>query len=107
MLFNNNLITSFLIFKLKIFVNTLGSRILQLTDIPQDQLYKMKLKGVMICFGILRAALCGGYVNFGVFNLYGDTCLEDALSIFVKMVLAVPQSEILVGLHTNFQNKFT
>lgn len=54
------------------------------------------LKGISICFSMLKSALCGGYVNFGVFRLYGDTALDDALSTFIKLLLSVPQSDLLV-----------
>lgn len=57
----------------------------------------MKLKGVSICFNMLRAALCGNYVNFGVIRLYGDRALDDTLEIFVKTLLSIPQSDILVS----------
>ena len=32
-----------------------------------DQVYQMKIKGISICFNILKYSLSGGYVNFGVF----------------------------------------
>ena len=47
---------------------------------------------------MLKSALCGGYVNFGVFHLYGDTALDDALNIFIKLLLSIPQSDLLVKL---------
>lgn len=55
------------------------------------------LKGISICFSMLKFALCGGYVNFGVFRFYGDVALDDALNTFVKMLLSVPQSDLLVS----------
>jgi len=33
--------------------------------------------------------LCGNYVNFGVFALYGDTALSNALSIGLKLSLSI------------------
>lgn len=47
---------------------------------------------------MLKAALCGSYVNFGVFRLYGDEALDNALNIFVKLLLSIPQSDLLVRL---------
>lgn len=47
---------------------------------------------------MLKFALCGGYVNFGIFRFYGDVCLDDALNTFVKMLLSIPQSDLLVSL---------
>ncbi|GFW59359.1 exportin-7 [Trichonephila clavipes] len=51
--------------------------------------------GISICFSMLKSALCGGYVNFGVFRWYGDVALDDALNTFVKMLLSIPQSDML------------
>ncbi|CAB3366026.1 Hypothetical predicted protein [Cloeon dipterum] len=73
---------------------TYGERILSV-DISKDQIYPMKLKGIAICFGMLKAALCGSYVNFGVFRLYNDEALDNALKTFVSMLLAIPQSDLL------------
>ncbi|OXA43995.1 Exportin-7 [Folsomia candida] len=53
-----------------------GNRILAV-DVPKTQLYPLKLKGISICFLMLKAALCGNYVNFGVFRLYGDEALDN------------------------------
>lgn len=41
------------------------------------------------------AALAGNYVNFGVFELYGDRALADALDIALKMALSVPLADLL------------
>lgn len=45
---------------------------------------------------MLKAALCGGYVNFGVFSLYGDDTLEKALKTFVELLSSIPHSNLLV-----------
>lgn len=74
----------------------IGNNILSL-DVQQDMLYKKKLKGISICFSMLKAALCGNYVNFGVFKLYGDDTLENALNIFVKLLLSIPLSDLMVS----------
>ena len=76
-----------------------GSRILAQgrDNIPKDQMYPMRLKGISICFSMLKAALCGNYVNFGVFRLYGDDALDSALHTFVKLLLSIPQSDLLVS----------
>lgn len=49
---------------------------------------------------MLRAALCGNYVNFGVFRLYGDDALDNALAMFVKLLLSISQSDLLVSSYT-------
>lgn len=41
------------------------------------------------------AALAGNYVNFGVFELYGDRALSDALDVALKMTLSIPLADIL------------
>ncbi|RXG72220.1 Exportin-7-A [Armadillidium vulgare] len=38
----------------------------------------------------------GNFVNFGVFRLYGDEALDSALHTFVKLLLSIPQSDLLV-----------
>ncbi|KAF8784840.1 Exportin-7 like protein [Argiope bruennichi] len=55
----------------------------------------LTMNRISICFSMLKSALCGGYVNFGVFRWYGDVALDDALNTFVKMLLSVPQSDML------------
>ena len=39
-----------------------------ISQVAKDQMYPLKLKGISICFSMLKAALCGSYVNFGVFR---------------------------------------
>uniref|UniRef100_A0A9L0T5C0 Exportin 7 n=1 Tax=Equus caballus TaxID=9796 RepID=A0A9L0T5C0_HORSE len=72
-----------------------GNRILTLGEVPKDQVYALKLKGVSICFSMLKAALSGSYVNFGVFRLYGDDALDNALQTFIKLLLSIPHSDLL------------
>lgn len=38
-------------------------------------------------------------MNFGVFRLYGDGALDDALSTFIKLLMSIPQSDLLVSLN--------
>ena len=81
--------------------------------VSKDQMYPLKLKGISICFSMLKAALCGSYVNFGVFRLvfdifcyqtvsndfhrlYGDEALDNALTTFVKLLLSLPATDLLV-----------
>ncbi len=56
-----------------------------------------KLKGVSICFTMLKSALCGNYVNFGVFRLYGDRALDEALNMFIKLLVSIPLKNLLVS----------
>uniref|UniRef100_A0A164V8E3 Exportin-7/Ran-binding protein 17 TPR repeats domain-containing protein n=1 Tax=Daucus carota subsp. sativus TaxID=79200 RepID=A0A164V8E3_DAUCS len=70
-----------------------GSRILSLPNVAD--IYAFKYKGIWISLTILSRALAGNYVNFGVFELYGDRALADALDIALKMTLSVPLADIL------------
>jgi exportin-7 len=44
---------------------------------------------------ILTHSLAGNYVNFGVFDLYGDRALSDALDVALKMALSIPMPDIM------------
>lgn len=78
-----------------------GNRILTLGEVPKDQVYGVKLKGVSVCFTMLKAVLSGNYVNFGVFRLYGDDALDNALQTFIKLLLSIPHSDLLVRLNSD------
>jgi exportin-7 len=73
-----------------------GNRILNI-DVPKGQIYQMRLKGIAVCFHMLKAILCGNYVNFGVFKLYGDDALDNVLKIAAKLILSIPHSDLLVS----------
>ncbi|KAK8928464.1 hypothetical protein KSP39_PZI017721 [Platanthera zijinensis] len=70
-----------------------GSRILSLPN--SSDIYASKYKGIWISLTILSRALSGNYVNFGVFELYGDRALSEALDISLKMTLSVTLADIL------------
>jgi hypothetical protein len=72
-----------------------GSAVLARPALPEGQLYDLKYKGVWICLSMLARAMSGNYVNFGVFDLYGDRSLKDALDMALRMVLAVPLRDIM------------
>ncbi|KAG4982771.1 hypothetical protein JHK87_027520 [Glycine soja] len=69
-----------------------GSRILPLPN--KADLYTSKYKGISICLIILTRALSGNFVNFGIFELYGDRALVDTLDITVKIILSIPLADI-------------
>lgn len=73
---------------------TYGRRILQ-PGPPPGEKYEMVYKGIWICLTALSRALLGNYVNFGVFELYGDPALKDALDTALRMILSMPLSDIL------------
>lgn len=72
----------------------LGSRILTLTDIPDENIYQYKLKAISIIFKIIQTLL-RAKINFAVFQLYGDSALNDLLQMFVKLFLSIISCDIL------------
>lgn len=61
----------------------------------EHQTYKMKYKGMSICFDILAQCLGGKYINFGVFWLYGDQAIHDAFSMMLQMMLNIPLDDMI------------
>ena len=49
-------------------------------------IYSHKLKGIGLCFKLLRSALCSNMANFGVFKLYNDKSLENAFEVRTSKV---------------------
>lgn len=72
---------------------TYGERMLSLPEIPQNDAYRQRYKHIGTCFSALKMTLSGSYVPFGVFRLYGDTCLQNALAMFIKMFMAIPEQD--------------
>ncbi|KAJ7516733.1 hypothetical protein O6H91_22G068900 [Diphasiastrum complanatum] len=63
--------------------------------ITSSDIYVHKYKGIWNALLILTRALAGNYVNFGVFELYGDRALADALDVALKISLAIPLADIM------------
>lgn len=72
-----------------------GNRILNSSP-PVHNIYPLRLKGIAVCFLILKHALSGNYVNFAVFKLYRDDTLNNVLNVTAKLILSIQQSDILV-----------
>eukprot|EP01063_Lacrimia_lanifica_P038822 TRINITY_DN8355_c0_g1_i1.p1 TRINITY_DN8355_c0_g1~~TRINITY_DN8355_c0_g1_i1.p1 ORF type:complete len:1148 (+),score=341.98 TRINITY_DN8355_c0_g1_i1:78-3446(+) len=49
-----------------------------------------RFKGVRICMDILCRCLEGKFCNFGVFSLYQDKALDEALEVVIKLMLTIP-----------------
>lgn len=62
---------------------------------PGNDPYAQRYKGIWVCMLILSRALSGNYVNFGVFELYGDPAFKDAVSMVLRMALSIPLSDIM------------
>ncbi|CAI2183999.1 8336_t:CDS:10 [Funneliformis geosporum] len=76
-------------------ISTYGRQIIGRPFNSQDK-YAEKYKGISICFNILTKSFAGRYVNFGVFELYGDKALEIVLNTSFEMMLCVPFDDILM-----------
>ncbi|KFW12707.1 Ran-binding protein 17, partial [Eurypyga helias] len=85
---------------------TYGNQILSLGTLSKDQVYPLKLKGISICYSALKSALCGNYVSFGVFKLYGDNHFDNVLQAFVKMLLSVSHSDLLVSNYSSWDQSY-
>lgn len=70
-----------------------GSRILQVP--VQQNIYLEKYKGIRLMLNTLTNALSGNYVNFGVFGLYNDQALQNALDVSLQMCLQIPLSDVI------------
>jgi exportin-7 len=46
-----------------------------------------RYKGITVCFSMLKSALLGDYVNFGVFHLYQDKSLDAAFDVFFRVLV--------------------
>ena len=57
--------------------------------------YPTRFKGIWIALTVLMRALSGNYVNFGVFELYGDNALKDSLAVSIQLSLSMPLEEVL------------
>ncbi|BBN20485.1 exportin-7 [Marchantia polymorpha subsp. ruderalis] len=70
-----------------------GSRLLSIPILHDP--YVFKYKGIWIILSIVTRALAGNYVNFGVFELYGDPSLSEALEISLRISLDIPMPDVL------------
>ena len=64
-------------------------RILQKQDFTDP--YKEKYKGMAVALQILSNIISGSYCHYEVFEVYGDTVLNDSLRLALQMCLAIPQ----------------
>lgn len=65
-------------------------------DVPKDQIYQMRFKGISVCFLMLKAILSGNYVNLGVFKLYGDETFDNVMNTTAKLILSIPHADLMV-----------
>ena len=61
----------------------------------QKREYAAHYRGVALCLDPLTNCLCGEFLNFGVFALYGDACFEAALQSALQVVFTVAPDEVV------------
>ena len=73
-----------------------GSRLLSMPQLSSNdpEIYKKRYKGLGLALSVLNSALGGNYVCFGVFELYQDRALENALSVALRMALSIPLDDV-------------
>ncbi|KAL8445746.1 hypothetical protein Emag_005033 [Eimeria magna] len=71
-------------------------RILQKPDFTDP--YKEKYKGMAVALQILSNIISGSYCHYEVFEVYGDTVLNDSLRLALQMCLAIPQDDLMAYL---------
>jgi len=74
-----------------------GRRLLATPTPPvgTPELYKRRYKSMALTLNILNSALGGNYVCFGVFALYNDPALDNALDVSLQMILSIPLDDVL------------
>mmetsp|Transcript_10850 Transcript_10850/g.16184 ORF Transcript_10850/g.16184 Transcript_10850/m.16184 type:complete len:1123 (-) Transcript_10850:312-3680(-) len=60
-----------------------------------QDVYKSRYKGISLVLNVINSALGGSYVCFGVFALYNDQCLDNALNISLQLSLSIPLDDVL------------
>lgn len=73
-----------------------GNRILHKQDCTDP--YKEKYKGMAVALQILSNIISGSYCHYEVFEVYGDTVLNDSLRLALQMCLAIPQDDLMAYL---------
>jgi exportin-7 len=65
-------------------------------SIVPAHIYELRYKNYVNCLNVIRWSMSGGFVNFGVFRLYGDSAVEDMIQVFFHIIVTVPLADLLV-----------
>jgi len=76
-------------------LKTFGALLFNAPQPAVQDIYAQRYKGIWLAMTILTRGLTGNYVNFGVFALYNDPALANALEVGVQLLLAAPLSDML------------
>ena len=60
-----------------------------------QDIYKSRYKGIGLVLNVINSALGGSYVCFGVFPLYNDPCLDNAINTALQLSLSVSLDDVL------------
>ena len=60
-----------------------------------SEAYKVRIKGVSLCLTVLGRALSGGYVNFGVMQLYDDSSLVNVFKLMLQLIISLQLNDLL------------
>ncbi|GFE54549.1 importin-beta N-terminal domain-containing protein [Babesia ovis] len=75
-----------------------GVKLVQMMQGPRhagdSEAYKKIYKGAAACLQVLDHTLGGEYVNFGVFEVYGDATLDDVLRLAFQLCLSIPIEDL-------------
>ena len=71
-----------------------GRRLLT-APLPEGDKYKQRYKSMALALNVLISALSGNYVCFGVFKLYNDPALDNALDVALQMILSVSVEDVI------------
>ena len=71
-----------------------GSALAQAPMCAEDDKWSRRYKGMSVLFTILARVLDGSYVNYGVFELYSDTSLSNALETALQLALSIPDTDL-------------
>ncbi|KAG0183544.1 hypothetical protein DFQ29_002599 [Apophysomyces sp. BC1021] len=74
---------------------TFGQQILEKQITDEGLKYPYKYKGISLCFTILARCFGGNFINFGVFWLYQDKAIDDALNMMIRLMLNIPIQDLM------------
>mmetsp|Transcript_50614 Transcript_50614/g.98983 ORF Transcript_50614/g.98983 Transcript_50614/m.98983 type:complete len:1106 (+) Transcript_50614:331-3648(+) len=72
-----------------------GRKLLTHPVVNDNSIYKVRFKGMSLALNVLNSCLSGNYVCFGVFSLYNDPVLDNALSVSLEMILSVSLDDVI------------
>jgi exportin-7 len=75
-------------------INGYGKVILE--NAANPEFFKKFYGKIRRLIGIMTYIMNGGYVSFGVFEVYGDTCFIDSLRTCFSVLETIPRNEITV-----------